>query len=798
MKRFIVFTGLLLFVLTSNAQPWSENFDSQTSNSYGTGSITINGRTWTRKDAGNFSYANSNMGSYAFTINDDIAGAHITTPALNTCGTVSFKYAYKNGNSSNVFKLQKSTDGTTFTTIDTRTLGASSNLTYVSYSYNVNESSSTLYIRILSDNQNAHLFIEDFSVTAYSSSNSNASDIIKKSGWSEPTSIAYGSYSAASSLTTSNSLEVAAFTIRDGGTTTDADALGTTLTDLSVDVTNWDNLKALAIFDGSTNVTEVTSITSGTVSFTGLSLAASDGGTKDFTLRATFSSTVTDNDNIKYAISSVTADASGSNFASSDGGGAATDNSGNNNKIVVTADRLAFTSGKPGSSVFKSQDFDVEVEATDANGNRDIDASNSISLAKASGTGTLSSTIGLSQSLTSGIYTWTDVQYDTEEDFTITVTASGSPSLSSVTSGTITCQDIPDLIISEIADPGDNSNARFVELYNASSSAIDFSTTTFYLCRQANGSTWGDIQLSGSVASGATYVVAYNSSDHQSAYSKTPEKTSGYISGNGDDGYFLYYGGNHSSGTLVDAYGVIDEDGTGKSWEYEDSRAVRKSNSKSSGASKGSSSWNSGDWSITSADVADMTPGVVDGDQNLPVTYISFTAVVESENVLLKWQTASEENNDYFTLERSYDALNFIEVDRIQGAGNSNIVNNYKYIDNVTGSNTVIYYRLKQTNFDGSYMYSKVISINLNNHSDFIFDKVWAVEDGINLMINSAGKSQAKVEILSIDGRMIGAYNLSLSPDIVSYKVFVGGKLEGVYIVRLISGDKTIIKKLIL
>ena len=51
-------------------------------------------------------------------------------------------------------------------TLDTRTLGASANGTYTDYSYNVNNLSSTIFIRILSDNQNAHLFIDDFSVTA--------------------------------------------------------------------------------------------------------------------------------------------------------------------------------------------------------------------------------------------------------------------------------------------------------------------------------------------------------------------------------------------------------------------------------------------------------------------------------------------------------------------------------------------------------------------------------------------------------------------------------------------------------
>ncbi len=77
----------------------------------------------------------------------DKSNAHITTPVLNTCGTVSFKYAYVNGSSSNVFQFQISTDGTNYSTLDTHTLGASSNQTYTDYSYNVNNLSNTVFYK---------------------------------------------------------------------------------------------------------------------------------------------------------------------------------------------------------------------------------------------------------------------------------------------------------------------------------------------------------------------------------------------------------------------------------------------------------------------------------------------------------------------------------------------------------------------------------------------------------------------------------------------------------------------------
>ncbi|MDB4113943.1 lamin tail domain-containing protein [Flavobacteriaceae bacterium] len=173
MKTLNILNISFLFLLISNisyGQNWTEDFETQTSGSYGSTTITISGRDWTRKDAGNFGYALQKTGSRGFTINDDRSNAHITTPLLNTCGTVSFKYAYTSGSSSNVFQLQVSTDGINFSTLDTRTLGASANENYTDYSFNVNNLSSTVFIRILSDDQNAHLFIDDFSVTDFSGS----------------------------------------------------------------------------------------------------------------------------------------------------------------------------------------------------------------------------------------------------------------------------------------------------------------------------------------------------------------------------------------------------------------------------------------------------------------------------------------------------------------------------------------------------------------------------------------------------------------------------------------------------
>jgi hypothetical protein len=80
-------------------------------------------------------------------------------------------------------------------------------------------------------------------------------------------------------------------------------------------------------------------------------------------------------------------------------------------------------------------------------------------------------------------------------------------------------------------------------------------------------------------------------------------------------------------------------------------------------------------------------------------------------NVTLKWVTASEINNDYFTIERSKDAVYFEQVLLLDGAGNSANQRYYSVIDDLPFNGTT-YYRLKQTDFNGDFSYSKVVSVN--------------------------------------------------------------------------------------
>lgn len=96
----------------------------------------------------------------------------------------------------------------------------------------------------------------------------------------------------------------------------------------------------------------------------------------------------------------------------------------------------------------------------------------------------------------------------------------------------------------------------------------------------------------------------------------------------------------------------------------------------------------------------------------MPIELLHFDATVVDEQVELRWQTASEIDNDYFTIERSKDAQEWEVVTHVDGAGNSTQPLAYATVDNnpFTG---VSYYRLKQTDFDGTFTYSSIRAVTI-------------------------------------------------------------------------------------
>ena len=95
----------------------------------------------------------------------------------------------------------------------------------------------------------------------------------------------------------------------------------------------------------------------------------------------------------------------------------------------------------------------------------------------------------------------------------------------------------------------------------------------------------------------------------------------------------------------------------------------------------------------------------------LPIELISFKGTTSNNVNTIMWVTSSEHNNDYFTLERTLNGTTFEIIANINGAGNSNEMNEYTVIDPINTS-SINYYRLKQTDYNGKFIYSDLISID--------------------------------------------------------------------------------------
>ena len=109
---------------------------------------------------------------------------------------------------------------------------------------------------------------------------------------------------------------------------------------------------------------------------------------------------------------------------------------------------------------------------------------------------------------------------------------------------------------------------------------------------------------------------------------------------------------------------------------------------------------------------------------SLPIELLYFKAKNKGDVNHLYWSTASEINNDYFTIEKSYNGFDFYEIDRFDGSSYSINQINYEFIDTEI-KQSIVYYKLKQTDYDGKFKYSDVISVdNRENNIPYILKRI--------------------------------------------------------------------------
>jgi len=114
-----------------------------------------------------------------------------------------------------------------------------------------------------------------------------------------------------------------------------------------------------------------------------------------------------------------------------------------------------------------------------------------------------------------------------------------------------------------------------------------------------------------------------------------------------------------------------------------------------------------------------IDPSIIGGTHRvLPINLTHFSALQKNNaSITLSWTTATETENNFFTLEVSVDGTLFEVVDEISGAGTTTSEQDYTYNDYNLYDEAILYYRLKQTDYNGAFSYSKTISLK-NSHPD--------------------------------------------------------------------------------
>jgi hypothetical protein len=167
----------------------------------------------------------------------------------------------------------------------------------------------------------------------------------------------------------------------------------------------------------------------------------------------------------------------------------------------------------------------------------------------------------------------------------------------------------------------------------------------------------------------------------------------------------------------------------------------------------------------------------------LPVTLISFEALQSNARVLLRWSTADEQNNSFFSVERSRNGELFESIGVVAGKINSTTVSRYQLIDNnpYVGVN---YYRLVDNSLSGVEDYSEIVRVDFTpNEKGIPYPNPIAVGEPINLQLSSA-IGDVNVQVFDMQGMQV-AVDLSRSGK--HLKIQIRRRKEGVYLLRVIE-----------
>jgi hypothetical protein len=175
----------------------------------------------------------------------------------------------------------------------------------------------------------------------------------------------------------------------------------------------------------------------------------------------------------------------------------------------------------------------------------------------------------------------------------------------------------------------------------------------------------------------------------------------------------------------------------------------------------------------------------------LPVELVAFRCTPAEKSIRLDWRTATENLNDFFAVEHSTDSRVFREIGRVNGAGTTALPQDYDFIHEQPASG-INYYRLRQTDFDGHFSYSRVVWARHGNGADLrIFPM--PVSDVLHIGATRSDAEHFIWEIADLNGRILLSGDYEASQE--ATPLDVSALASGVYLLRLSDERETSVRK---
>ena len=329
--------------------------------------------------------------------------------------------------------------------------------------------------------------------------------------------------------------------------------------------------------------------------------------------------------------------------------------------------------------------------------------------------------------------------------------------------------------------------------------AKNTNSTTKFTFPTGNGTTYRLIAVTPSSTAATTWTAEYFDTDFGNySFSGLVESVTDVdnweLKRSGSANSTIELSWNSSHGVTIFTNLLVAHYNTGSEW-WESAGGNNYTGNNASGTVESNPDWSS---------YSRFKIGDSDG-QLLPIELLYLTAVCKNGIAEINWATASEINNDYFTLEKCRDDACLVSTNNweivtiVNGAGNSNTVTSYSIID--VNPYQTTYYRLKQTDYDGAFEYFNTISTTCVQ-GELVFEFIGVTpqdNDGfITVLFTSDEGHSYRLELYDILGRIITTERTSESVcGLNTMKVNTGDLPGGIYLIVL-QNSETVSKKIIL